>query len=98
MSIGTVHFNTAGLATGSGSASYSHHGIPPEVAAEQRNLIQAVKNVNPAELFGDNTELTFVYDRDARKTLVRVINRTTKEVVRQIPAERVVEMAREAKR
>jgi uncharacterized FlaG/YvyC family protein len=41
-------------------------------------------------------ELSFVFDRDTRKTLVRVINRTTQEVMMQIPAERVIQMAREA--
>ncbi len=99
MSIGTVHFNTASLSyAGSVATGISPHGVPADVAADQRNLIQAVKRVNPAELFGDNSELTFVFDRDSRKTLVRVIDRTTQEVLMQIPAERVVQMAREANR
>lgn len=97
MSIGTIHFNSASHSyTGSVATGISPHGVPAEVAADQRNLIQAVKSVSPAELFGDNTELSFVFDRDTRKTLVRVINRTTQEVMMQIPAERVIQMAREA--
>ena len=96
MSIGTVHFNSAALShAGSVSTGISPHGVPAEVAADQRNLIQAVKSVSPAELFGDNTELSFVFDRDTRKTLVRVLDRTTGEVLMQIPAERVLQKAHE---
>ena len=97
MSIGAVNISTAGYPySGSVSTGISPHGVPAAVTPHQRDLIQAVKAINSAELFGHNNELTFVFDRDSRRTLVRVVDRSTHEVVMQIPAERVIEMAKEA--
>ncbi len=66
--------------------------------AERQQLIQAVKEVNRSEMLGQENELTFVFDRNARKALVRVVNRQTNEVVMQIPPEYVVRMAEELRR
>ena len=68
---------------------------PMEKPAEQRELIQAVKAVNVAELFGQNSELTFVLDRETRRPLVRLIDRETNEIIRQIPPDYVLQMAAE---
>jgi uncharacterized FlaG/YvyC family protein len=68
---------------------------PNETAASQRQLIQAVKAVNGAELFGQDSELTFVFDRQTHKALVRVVNKRTREVMMQIPPESVLKMAQE---
>lgn len=68
---------------------------PAPAASEQRALIQAVRAVNSAELFGQDKELTFVMDRQTRKAVVRIVNRDTREVIRQIPAEYVLRMAEE---
>ncbi len=96
MSIGAVNMATAGYPySGSVSTGISPHGVPAVLTPEQRDLIQAVKAINSAEMFGQNNELTFVFDRDSRRTLVRVVDRRTNEVVMQIPAERVLEMARD---
>ncbi|HLJ14863.1 MAG TPA: hypothetical protein VKV15_10235, partial [Bryobacteraceae bacterium] len=69
----------------------SDHSVSPVVApvvestlqtqAEQRYLIQAVRAVNAPALFGEANELTFVIDHATRKTLVRVVNRQTGDVV-----------------
>lgn len=61
---------------------------------QQRELLQAVRTVNKAETFGPENELTFVFDRESRKTLLRIVDRETKEVVRQIPTEDVILAAR----
>lgn len=66
-----------------------------ESASSQRQLIQAVKAVNGAELFGQDSELTFVFDRQTHKALVRVVDKKTREVVMQIPPESVLKMAEE---
>jgi len=60
---------------------------------QHHELIRAVKAVNVAELFGQNSELTFVLDRETSRPLVRLIDRTTREVIRQIPPEYVLRMA-----
>ena len=65
--------------------------------AEQRNLIQAVKAVDATELFGQENELTFLFDRSTRRAVVRIVNRESGQVVQQIPAEKVLRMAEEIK-
>ena len=61
----------------------------------ERELIRAVKAINQAELFGSDRELTFVFDRETHRALVRIIDRETKEVITQIPPEHALQMARE---
>ena len=99
MSIGPIQVHAGslssnGMAHGVGDP---FGGLPSGMAAEQRNLIQAIKGVSPAELFGRDAELAFVFDRETRKTLVRVLDRASGEVIRQIPAQQMIEMARQWK-
>ena len=68
---------------------------PPPISPDQRELIQAVKAVNATGMFGDNHELSFILDRTTRQVIVRVVDRETREVVRQIPAEYVLRLAEE---
>lgn len=84
MSLGGVGFDHA----------TTQNDATPDASA-QRQLIQAVKAVNGAELFGQDSELTFVFDRQTHRALVRVIDKRTREVVMQIPPERVIRMAEE---
>jgi flagellar protein FlaG len=71
---------------------------PPELKpAEKRELIRAVKALNAAELFGQNLELTFVLDRETHRPLVRIIDKETKEVIRQIPPEYALRLAEDLK-
>jgi len=67
--------------------------VTPEARSENRGLIQAVKALNATELFGQNQELTFVFDRQSHRPLVRIVDRETREVIRQIPAEYALRMA-----
>lgn len=63
---------------------------------DQKALIQAVKAVNAAELFGQENELTFIIDRAAKIAVVRIVNKKTGEVVQQIPNEHVLKLAEES--
>ncbi len=65
----------------------------PREAAERRELIRAVRAVDKAQLYGSDNELTFSLDRESRRTVVRIVNRETKEVVRQIPPKEVLALA-----
>jgi len=67
--------------------------LPAEQQAENRQLIQAVQAINASEMFGADSELTFSLDRRAQHAVMRLVNRKTKEVIRQIPAEHVLRMA-----
>jgi hypothetical protein len=68
---------------------------PQPLTADQRALIQAVRAVNAAELFGDDNELTFVLDRQSQQVLARVVDRYTGAVVLEIPPEYVFRLTEE---
>ena len=68
-----------------------------QVSEEQRPLINAVKAVNAAGLFGQDDQLTYVVDPQSKRVLVRIVNRETGELVDQIPAEYVLHLAEELK-
>jgi len=89
MQIGSVNLNNPGPASAD---------VPVvEVPTEDRELIQAVKALNRTEVFGYNNELTFVLDRETHRPLVRIVDRETREVIRQIPPEYALRMAEELK-
>lgn len=68
---------------------------PPEHVQDQREMISAVRAINASEMFGQDNELTFVMDRQSRRAIVRIVNRKTGEIVKQIPPEYVLRMAEE---
>ena len=69
--------------------------LPPERIQDQRELIRAVRAVNASELFGQDNELTFIFDRETRRAIVRIVDRKTREVVKQIPPEYLLRIAEE---
>lgn len=83
----------ASLQAGAPAAPVAQPSSAPEIAAEQRQIVQAVKALNNTEMFGENSELTFVLDRETRRPLVRIIDKKTNEVIRQIPPEYALRMA-----
>jgi len=64
-----------------------NHALSPEQRKEQDELIRAVQSVNEAKLFGESAELTFSFDRRSNKLILQLVDRETKEVIRQIPPE-----------
>ena len=75
----------------------SNTALSPEARTEQVQLIKAVRAVNSAELFGQNTELTFVMDRQSKRPLLRLVDVRTKEIIRQVPMEYALRLAQAAK-
>lgn len=71
--------------------------VPTETLARQQELIQAVQALNASEMFGQNDELTFAFDRESRRFVMRLVDRKTREVVRQIPPEYALRMAEDLK-
>jgi uncharacterized FlaG/YvyC family protein len=65
---------------------------------EQRTLIHAVKAVNASAMLGDENELTFVVERGTQRAVARIVNKETRQLVEQIPAEYVLRMAEEIQR
>jgi uncharacterized FlaG/YvyC family protein len=71
--------------------------IPADKAAENREVVQAVRAVNGAELFGQDSELMFQKDPITQRMVVQLVNPKTKEVISQIPAEYVLRLAEDLK-
>lgn len=70
---------------------------PGPIEEDRRVLIQAVRAINAAELYGQEHELSFAVDRASRRAVVRIVDRKTRDVVDQIPAEYVLRLAEELK-
>ena len=66
-------------------------------AAENREIVRAVKALNGTEMFGQENQLTFRRDPETQRMVIRVVNRQTEEVVTQIPAEYVLRLAADLK-
>ena len=61
----------------------------------QSVLAQAVQAVNNSDLLGPENELTFVVDKAAHMVVIRLVNKDTREMIEQIPAQDVVRIAEE---
>jgi len=70
-----------------GLAPVTKASLSQEQQAENRQLIQAVHAANAAELFGDNSELTFTLDRTSGTVVIRLVNRKTRKEIRRVSAE-----------
>lgn len=57
-----------------------------QIQSENRKLIQAVRAINASGSLGEN-ELTFFLDPHSRRSIIKIVNRQTQEVVEQIPSE-----------
>lgn len=64
-------------------------GAVPELG----ELAKAVKNINKF-LQERSQNLEFSVDSDSNKTIVKVVDQSTKEILRQIPSEEVLEIAK----
>jgi uncharacterized FlaG/YvyC family protein len=64
-------------------------------AAETREIVTAIKSINATELSGSNSELTFVFDRFSKRPIVRLVDKTTRNVIQQIPPEYMLRWAEE---
>jgi flagellar protein FlaG len=61
--------------------------------AENLALVQAVQAINAAELYGEQGELSFALDRRTQRGVVRLIERKTKQVIREVPPDQVLSLA-----
>jgi flagellar protein FlaG len=59
----------------------------------KRATAQAVAAVNAAQVFGQDNELTFAVDRATKRTVVRLVDRKTGDVIRQVPSETILQLA-----
>lgn len=73
-------------------------GVSAATAVEARDVVQAIKALNGAEMFGPANELRFQKDLQTRRMVVRLVNRKTSEVVTQVPAEYILRLAEDRRR
>ncbi|MBL8293698.1 MAG: flagellar protein FlaG [Bryobacterales bacterium] len=67
----------------------------PEILQERREIVKAVKKLNESEFYGYSSELQIAVDRATRRPVVRLVDKETQEVLRQIPEEYLLRMAEE---
>lgn len=72
--------------------------VDAERAAENRMIVKAIKAINASELSESGSELTFVIERSTQRPIVRLVDRKTRDLIRQIPPEYVLRMAEEIAR
>lgn len=87
-------------ASGINSSRDDPEGHGPEQAARNREVIRAVRTMNEGQAFGLNSEARFAIDPDTGETLIKIVDRTTNEVITQVPPEaafRLAAMVREAR-
>ena len=83
----------ATLASGGADAQNSPEGPGPEQAAKNRAVVRAVHAINANDAVGPGSELRFSVDKDTGRTLIRIVDRVTNEVLKQIPPEDVIRLA-----
>ncbi len=65
---------------------------PAEPSNQAPEIIRAVQLINRAGLLGES-ELRFQLDRGTRRPVILIVDRKTREVLRQIPPEYVLRVA-----
>ena len=60
------------------------HHVTPAVA---RELVKAVKELNRSEFGASNRQLTFRWDTNSSRPVIRIVDRGTGEVIEEIPPE-----------
>jgi len=66
--------------------------VTVEEAAQRRQLLQAAQSVNQSGILGQN-QLVFMLDRQTHRAVIRVVDRSTQQVITQIPPEYVLQLA-----
>lgn len=68
--------------------------VSAQEAGQRRQLLQAARSVNESGVLGQN-QLEFLLDRQTHRAVIRVVDRTTQQVVSQIPPEYVLRLAQD---
>ncbi len=65
----------------------------PDAATAQSQLGQALQSINKA-LQGQSSNLEFTVDSDSNRTIVKVVDQQTKEIIRQMPSLEAIEISK----
>ncbi len=85
--------NTQNQVSHAGNVDTANAVKRPDDPASIDQLNEAVKNINQSlSVLSQNLE--FSVDTDSKRTVVKVIDQQTKEVIRQIPSEETLQIAK----
>ena len=69
-----------------------------EQAAQRAQFAAAARTINDSNIFGLSNELTFAVDRSTQHMVFKVVDRSTHDVVMQLPPESVLQLAADLQR
>ena len=75
----------------------SNLAVTPENEIPVHQVVTAVRDINKSELMGQGRQLNFTRDPDTRRPIIQIVDKDTGEVVDQLPAETVLNLARQLK-
>lgn len=67
--------------------------VTPEERVQQQQLIKAVASINSANLLGQSRQLAFSYGRQDKKMRLQIVDRTSREVLLEVPSDDVLRLA-----
>lgn len=76
-----------------GGDPVNHPVAKPENEVPVRQVVTAVRDINKSELMGQGRQLTFTRDPNTRRPIIQIVDKTTGEVVEQLPSETVLNLA-----
>jgi uncharacterized FlaG/YvyC family protein len=65
---------------------------PSGSTENMRTVVAAVQALNKTEMLGTDRELQFARDEVTKRPVIRILSRSTGEVIDQIPSEQVLRM------
>jgi len=66
-----------------------------ETASERRSLASVARVVNESKVLGEGNELVFTLDASSHRMVARILDRTTQQVLEQLPPEYILRLAQE---
>jgi len=85
----TEAVNNTQAAARQSAAAQAGKSLPPEAAPSKEEVQEVVQQINK-HVQQINRDLLFSVDDSSGRTVIRVVNSETEEVVRQIPSEEVL--------
>ena len=64
--------------------------VRPKQSAMNHEIVAAVQAANRVELLGEGSQLAFRFDRETQQQIIEVRDKTTNEVIRQLPPENLL--------
>lgn len=82
------------VAAGNTSEAAVAHAATAENAASQEEINKAVSDVSKY-IQGMNRQLNFSVEKDLGRTIIKIIDPSTEQVIKQIPSEEMINIAKE---